>query len=116
MEVTSQIERLEPEIQTLIMCHIPKPITLLSLLHASPRFFQVFRSRRNYHLTQLAVRHGRVPANTGETVKASALPRPPSPVDVEEFLRTYLQEAGFKAAVLEPQIAIAMIKLEHTVE
>jgi len=116
MKSSSRLELLQPETQTLIMCHIPCATTLYSLLRASPRFYQVFISRREYHLTQLAIRNCRAPANAWDAIKASKLPRPPSREDVEKFVRTFTEDNGYTALVLSLEISVPMIKLGACVE
>ncbi|KAL8798154.1 MAG: hypothetical protein Q9182_006905 [Xanthomendoza sp. 2 TL-2023] len=51
------LETLFPELQAEIMRNIDSVPTLLSLLRASPRFYQVFRTRKEYIVTQLAFNH-----------------------------------------------------------
>lgn len=118
MESLSRLELLQPETQTLIMCHIPCVTTLYSLLRASPRFYQVFISRREYHLSQLAIGYCQAPANAWDAIKASRLPRSASShhEDVEHFVRTFTKDHDYTAPVLSLEISIPMIKLEMCVE
>ncbi|KAL8969060.1 MAG: hypothetical protein Q9183_002177 [Haloplaca sp. 2 TL-2023] len=51
---TSLIDSLSPELQTEIMRNLGALASLHSLIRASPRFLQVFRSRKQYLLTQIA--------------------------------------------------------------
>lgn len=111
METLSSLELLQPETQALIMCHITCVTTLHSLLRASPRFYQVFRSRRAYLLTQLAKQQAQVPVNAWDTIKASRLPEPPSRADVETFTLTFQDDDGYEARILPVEISISMIKL-----
>ena len=116
METLAPLELLNPETQTLIMCHISGITTLHSLILASPRFYQVFRSRRDYHLTQLATQHSLSPANGWDAIRASKLPKPPSCDDIGKFLRTFLDDHGFKAPIISPELSIPMIKLRTCVD
>ncbi|KAL9602317.1 MAG: hypothetical protein Q9219_001883 [cf. Caloplaca sp. 3 TL-2023] len=47
------LDSLSPELQAQIMCDLDSMTTLHSLIRASPRFYQVFRARKEYLLTQL---------------------------------------------------------------
>ena len=116
MESKLRFEQLQPETQTVIMCHISSPSTLYSLLRASPRFYQVFISRREFHLTQLAISHSHAPANAWDTFKASMIPKPPSREAVETFVRTFTEDDGYMAPVLSLEISVPMIKLGASVE
>lgn len=111
METLSPLELLQPETQALIMCHLNDVSTLHSLLRASPRFYQVFRSRRAYLLTQLAKQQTQVLVCAWDAIKASRLPNPPSHADVETFTRTLKNDYGYEAAILPIEISISMIKL-----
>lgn len=110
------LELLEPEVQSLIMCHISCVTTLHSLIRASPRYYQVFRSQREYHLTILAMRHSEAPVNLWDTIKASNVLKPPSQHDIETFTNSFMNDDGWKAPILSPEISIPMIKLNSTVD
>lgn len=118
MEFLSRLELLQPETQTLIMCHISCAKTLYSLLRASPRFYQVFISRREYHLTQLAIGNCPAPANAWDAIKASRLPKSALSrhEDVEHFVRTFTKDHDYTASVLSLEISIPMIKVRMCVE
>lgn len=111
MEALSPLELLQPETQALVMCHIEDATTFHSLLRASPRFYQVFRSRRAYLLTQLAKQQTQAPVNAWDAIKASRLPKPPSRADVETFTRTFEDDHGYEASILPVEISTSMIKL-----
>ena len=98
------------------MCHIFSRKNLYSLLRASPRFYQVFKIRRDYHLTQLAVQHSRAPANAWDTLRASQIRRPPSAEDIEHFLDTNWDNYELKAPVLPADTSISMISLNTCIE
>lgn len=112
----SQLEQLQPETQTLIMCHISCATTLHSLLRASPRFYQVFLSRRAYHLTQLAVRHCLSPANAWDAIQASELTKPSTYKEIEKFLSTFMDDEGYEAPILSLRKSLSMIKLGSEVD
>ncbi|KAG6986476.1 hypothetical protein G7Y79_00081g100710 [Physcia stellaris] len=114
MDNLSPFESLEPEVQSLIMCYISSATTLYSLIRASPRYFQVFRSRRDYQLTALAVRHSLVPTNVW-AVRASKLPTPQSREDVKVFTDT-LDDQGFNIPQLPPDLSMPMIRLNAHLE
>ncbi|KAL8896050.1 MAG: hypothetical protein Q9192_003292 [Flavoplaca navasiana] len=61
---------------------------LFSLLRASPRFYQVFRSRREYHITQLAFNHfhPRISSDVMALVSALHLPQPVLRRHVHEYI------------------------------
>lgn len=107
----SQLEQLQPETQSLIMCHIPCATTLHSLLRASPRFYQVFLSRRGYHLTQLAVRHSLSPANAWDAIQASEVSKSSTYSVIEKFLSTFMDDEGYEASILPLEKSLPMIKL-----
>ena len=116
MEALSSLEMLQPETQSLIMCYIPCVTSLHSLLRASPRFYQVFRSRRGYHLTQLAIQSSWAPADAWDSIRASKLPRLCSTDEVKAFTQIFQDDEGYKAPILPMEISIPMIKLNACVE
>ncbi|KAL9630279.1 MAG: hypothetical protein Q9204_004802 [Flavoplaca sp. TL-2023a] len=81
-------EFITPEIQAQIMRSLDSVRTLNSLLHASPRFFQVFRTRREYFLTQVAFNQFNpgLHDHVWTLIKALELPRPAPLDDVHEFV------------------------------
>ena len=115
MDNLSPLEMLQPETQTLILCHISCSTSLFNLIRASPRFLQVFKSRRAYILTSLALR-SRTPLNIWDTIQASRLPKPPSQADVETFLQTFWDDEGVNAPIFPPEISISMIRLSNCIE
>lgn len=111
METLSPLELLQPETQALIMCHISSATSFYALLRASPRFYQVFRSRRAHFLTRLAKQQTQAPVNAWDAIKASRLPKPLSHADVETFTRTFEDDDGHEAPILPVEASIPMIKL-----
>lgn len=81
-------ETLLPELQTQIMRSLDSIPALFSLLRASPRFYQVFRSRREHHMTQLAFNHFHPQLSDDVMGLASALrlARPASRASIQEYL------------------------------
>ena len=108
---SSPLELLQPETQTLIMCHISTVASLFSLLRASPRFYQVFRSRREYHLTQLAGQLCSDPASAWHAIRASKLPRPPSLHDAENFTQTFQEDYDYNTPIMPLEMSIPLIRL-----
>lgn len=78
----ASIQSMSPELQTQIMRNVDSLSTLYSLLRASPRFYQVFRSRKEYLLTQIAFQqfNPHVIDDAWNLTKASQLPQPPDRV------------------------------------
>ena len=109
----SPLELFQPEIQAQIMCSIPDIKTLYSLLRASPRFYQVFNSRRDFHLTELArwQFHWEVFPFAYDTVKLSAFPKPLSRQDVLAFTTTFWDNKDFMDLIMPPEITLPLIKL-----
>lgn len=116
LQPASRIELLEPETQALIMCHVSDIQTLHSLISASPRFYQVFSSRREYHLTNLAVQQCGQPANAWDAIKASNLPKSRPCEAVEMFKQNFQNDDDWKAIIMSPEISIPMMKLGACVE
>ncbi|KAI4255526.1 MAG: hypothetical protein L6R42_006684 [Xanthoria sp. 1 TBL-2021] len=81
-------ETLLPEVQAQIMRCLDSIPDLFSLLRASPRFYQVFRSRREHHMTQLAFNHFHPQISDDVMGLASALrlSRPASRDSVQQYL------------------------------
>ena len=113
MQSPSRLELLQPEIQTLIMRNISGVNTLQSLLHASPRFYQVFSTRRNYHLTELAFRQFdyEVYPFACDAIRAARIPKPMSRAMILEFLDTFWNNEEHYDVVLPPETTIPLIKL-----
>ncbi|KAL8857969.1 MAG: hypothetical protein Q9178_005428 [Gyalolechia marmorata] len=86
------LETLTPEIQAQIMRNIDSVQTLISLLRASPRLYQVFRTRRDYFLTQLAFRqfHPDIHDDVWRLAKALQLPQPATIEDVHMKINNFM--------------------------
>ncbi|KAL8726885.1 MAG: hypothetical protein Q9166_006437 [cf. Caloplaca sp. 2 TL-2023] len=82
------LETLSPELQAQIMRNLGSVPVLFSLLHASPRLYQVFRSRREYLITQLTFNHfhPQLSDDVMELVSALQLARPADRQSVQEYL------------------------------
>ena len=98
------------------MCQITDVGTLHALLCASPRFYQVFRTRKQSLLTELAIQHNSAPANAWDALKASRLPKPPSSQDVETFIQTFWDDMGYQADVIPLEDSIPLIKMRACVD
>lgn len=116
MDGLSPFEALLPEVQSLIMCHVRSAATLHSLIHASPRYYEVFRSRRDFRLTTLAVQQSLAPVNVWHTVKASKLPIPASQETLQTFINTFQEDEGCNVPILPPEVAIQMIRFNACLE
>ena len=114
--MTSPLELLQPETQSLILCHISTAKTLHSLISASPRFYQVFKSRREYHLTQLAMQQCGHSPSAWDAITASNLSKPLSLSAAERFIEQFFDDDGWKASVLPLDVSIPMIRLGTCVE
>ena len=113
---TSPLELLEPETQILILCHISTAETLHSLIKASPRFYQVFKSRREYHLTQLAMHQCGHSSSAWNAITASNLSKPISISDANDFIERFCDDDGWKATIIPLDVSIPMIRLGRCVE
>ena len=118
MESSWSIELLPPEIQSLIMCHIPGISTLHSLLCASSHFYQVFKDRRDYYLTRLAVQHAFMPRDAWDLIRASriSVSLPPSAEDISVFLQSLQKHDSFQVPILPSIISIPIIRLRACIE
>ncbi len=87
----SGLEALHPEIQELIISHLPTVQSLHSLIRASPRFYQVFRSHKKIALSRLLRRqfHAAVLSDALTVVQASQLERPRTRENVVAFLQGF---------------------------
>lgn len=112
----SSLELLEPETQALILCHISTAKALHSLISASPRFYQVFKSRREYHLTQLAKQQCGYSPSAWTAITASKLPRPLSVSAADKFIDTFLDDDGWEVTIMPLDVSIPMIRLGRSLE
>ncbi|KAL8668385.1 MAG: hypothetical protein Q9168_006983 [Polycauliona sp. 1 TL-2023] len=83
------LETLSPEIQAQIMRNVNSLSALLAIIRASPRFYQVFRDRREYILTQVAFNpfHPLIINDVWGLAKALQLDKPlEDHVQVQKFL------------------------------
>ena len=112
----SPFEAFLPEVQSLIMCHVRSAATLHSLIYASPRYYEVFRYRRDFLLTTLAVQHSLAPVNVWHTVKASKLPIPTSQDKLKTFINSFQEDEGYNAPTLPSEVAIPMIRFTACLE
>ncbi|KAL8681433.1 MAG: hypothetical protein Q9186_002438 [Xanthomendoza sp. 1 TL-2023] len=85
---SQSLEALLPELQAQIMRNINSVPDLLSLLRASPRFYQVFRTRKEYIVTQVAFNHfdPQIIDDVWNLAKAMQLPRPLEGIRLHDFL------------------------------
>ena len=112
----SPLELLQPEMQSLILCHVSTAKTLYSLISASPRFYQVFKSRKEYHLTQLAMQQCGYSASAWDAITASKLSKPLSFSAAEKFIDNFYDDHGWKANIMPLDVSIPMIRLGSCVE
>ncbi|KAL8788677.1 MAG: hypothetical protein Q9195_007178 [Heterodermia aff. obscurata] len=112
----SRLELLLPETQSLILCHISTAKTLHSLISASPRFYQVFKSRREYHLTQLAKQQCRHSESAWDAITASNLPKPLSFAAADDFIENFYDDDRWEANIMPLDVSIPMIRLGSCVE
>ncbi|KAL8645166.1 MAG: hypothetical protein Q9226_007422 [Calogaya cf. arnoldii] len=116
---TPSLETLSPEIQAQIMRNISTRPALISLLRASPRFYQVFRSRKEYLLTQLAFNHfhPQIIEDVWDLAKALQLPKPNT--DHNQIHRFLNERKYVDNNCLQPSIAfnttIPLCKLGETI-
>ncbi|KAL9582625.1 MAG: hypothetical protein Q9212_003185 [Teloschistes hypoglaucus] len=84
----ASMETLSPELQAQIMHHCQSFRSLYSLLQASPRFFQVFRSQKDVILSHLAYKqfHPALFEDIWTLAAASQIPQPPDNNSVYQFL------------------------------
>ena len=113
---TSPLELLHPETQSLILCRISTAKTLHSLISASPRFYQVFDSRREYHLTQLAKQQCGYSRCAWNAVVASELPKPLSVLAADDFIEKFNDDDGWEANIMPLDVSISMIRLGSCVD
>ncbi|KAL8726880.1 MAG: hypothetical protein Q9166_006432 [cf. Caloplaca sp. 2 TL-2023] len=116
------LDILLPEIQAQIMRNIDSVQNLISLLHASPRFYQVFRSRREYLLTQLAFNQFQpeIINTVWNLAKALQLPRPATRDRVHEHINknfgTYRPvDNDFQQPSISSAVTIPLCKIGRTI-
>ena len=116
MDSTSQLELLPPETRDLIIDHISSVTTLGSLIRALPRFYEVFRSRREYHLSEFAEELCGFGLSAWAAINASKLARPLSDEARNTFMRTFRDENYYGTSTIPSDTAIPMIRLGACVE
>ena len=112
----SPLELLHPETQSLILSHISTAKTLHSLISASPRFYQVFNSRREYHLTQLAKQQCGHSRCAWDAATASKSPKPPSFSAANAFIEGSDDDDGWEAITMPLDVSVSMIRLGSCVD
>ena len=112
------LETLTPEIQALVMRNIDTVRSLKSLLHASPRLFQVFRTRREYLLTQVAFNqfHPDVIEDVWTLTKALQIPRSAPLADIHDFVNDLsLVDNNYEQHSMPPSTIIPLCKVGTTI-
>lgn len=112
----SQLELLQPETQTAIICHLSSIEALYSLIRASPRIYQVFVSRKEYHLTHLAKQQCLGCPSAWVAIEASKLPKPVSQKDITTFTHDVAEKNIFDVPIMPLKQSISMMKLGSCVE
>ncbi|KAL8704696.1 MAG: hypothetical protein Q9201_002158 [Fulgogasparrea decipioides] len=109
----ASLESLSPELQAQIMRNLDAVSTLYSLLRASPRFYQVFRSRKEYLLTQLAFQqfHPDIIHDVWNLAKASQIPQPADRYQVWEYLNLLRRDDGSGQVQIPLSMIISLCKL-----
>lgn len=112
---TSKLELLLHEIQTLIMEYTADPRTLSCLIRASPPFYELFKSRRGYFLSELAswsfnpdIFH--VAWETVQASKLSNLDCHERDEKVREFLRHRDSDTGYAELIFSADDSIPLIR------
>jgi hypothetical protein len=114
----STLEMLLPELQAAILSYFPTLDSLYSSINASPRLFQVFASRKQQILSNMAMRqfHPAVLPDALATVKASQLGDSPSRDSVLEFLGSLPQQYDVHTTALLPEpTAVALCQLHENI-
>ncbi|KAL9016474.1 MAG: hypothetical protein Q9185_006167 [Variospora sp. 1 TL-2023] len=113
MAASYTIETLQPELQLTIMRHVRSTKSLLSLLKASPRFYQVFRSRRESVLSDLARNqfHEGIFANAWDTAKALQLPQPITQEISAKFITAFTRDDQHQQPILPLEMSISICQL-----
>lgn len=115
---TPTLETLTPEVQALIMRNIGSVSAFISLLRASPRFYQVFRHRREYLLTHLAFNqfHPGIIDDVWTLAKASQIPQPVPPADSGAFISDLaLLDEGHQQHSITTSIMAPLCKIGPTI-
>ncbi|KAI4232935.1 MAG: hypothetical protein L6R40_007257 [Gallowayella cf. fulva] len=118
------LEALVPEIQVQIMRNVSSRQTLIALLRASPRFYQVFRTRKDYLLTQLAFSRFRpeIIHTVWSLAKTLQLPRPATRERVYEHTsknfykyRAVAVDEDFQQPSITSAITIPLCRMGETI-
>jgi len=115
----STLELLHPELQAEIMSYFPTLDSLNCLIRASPRLLQVFVSRKQQILSNMAMRrfHPAVLSDALATVKASQLGDSPSRDSVLEFIGSLpIQHVHHTAPILPLTTAVALCLLHEDIQ
>ncbi|KAL8968359.1 MAG: hypothetical protein Q9197_004929 [Variospora fuerteventurae] len=109
---------LQPELQLTIMRYACSTKSLFALLKASPRFYQVFRSRRDYVLTELArnLFPGSVFVDAWDTAKALQLPQPLTREISDDFIDTFTRDNQHEQPVLPLSISTSLCQLGQLID
>ncbi|KAL8922126.1 MAG: hypothetical protein Q9172_003700 [Xanthocarpia lactea] len=112
------LETLTPEVQAQIMRNIASVPTFISLLRASPRFYQVFRDRRNYLLTQLAFNqfHPDIHDDVWTLAKALQFPQPATIDDIYQQIRQFkLVDDDYRHASIPAATIVPLCRIGPTI-
>ncbi|KAI4114156.1 MAG: hypothetical protein LQ345_005017 [Seirophora villosa] len=113
---TVTLESLQPELQTQIMRHLKSGQTLYSLLRASPRFYQVFLTRKEFLLAELARKQfGATFRDAWDAVKVSQFPRPISTETADDFVGGFIHDDSHQQPIFPLSTSIALCNLGATV-
>ncbi|KAL8994324.1 MAG: hypothetical protein Q9169_005672 [Polycauliona sp. 2 TL-2023] len=99
------LETLSPEIQAQIMRNINSLPALLATVRASPRLYQVFRTRREYLLTQIAFNRFH-PQIIGDVWALAKVLEVPKPITDHLVIHRFLNERKHDDDCLKPSIAL----------
>ncbi|KAL8847261.1 MAG: hypothetical protein Q9221_007685 [Calogaya cf. arnoldii] len=116
---TPALETLSPEVQAQIMRNISSVPALISLLRASPRFYQVFRNRKEYLLTQLAFNqfHPGIIDDVWTLAKACQVPQPVPPGGIHNFISDLaLVDTEHEQHSIPTSIIAPLCKIGPTIE
>lgn len=109
----ASLESLSPELQTDIMRSLNSLTALYSLIRASPRFFQVFRSRKEYLLTQLAFQqyHPDLVDDLRKLGRASQMEQPPTMWKVWEYQNLIRRKDFYDQPQIPPPEAVLLCQI-----
>ena len=112
----SIFEKLVPELQLQILCNVDTPSSLHSVIHASPRLFQVFLNNKDTVLSTVARRqfHPVVLSDALFFARISQLEHPLPRDTVLDLCRTYPGELH-EGAILPLPLSVALCKLARNV-